>query len=249
MLELIHAFRLNEAESWGLATFPVGALDGNKRKELSFDIDRALRRGIPCENLAMQEEHLLTRVQATYSVEQADLYEAQVRHAGLFFRLLQGFGVVLICVGLGSVASGEYSQTVIPVLLGSFFLLRMRLAVRAAYRRDFVPAVETTITVSDSGVQFQNEKGHTDFAWSAFVRYTETKTLFMLYVQSRIFQVVPKRAFSANELGFLREVLQGKIGTTSVARNVGWPVAVLGVITILAFILVVWAVHSMRATH
>lgn len=60
---------------------------------------------------------------------------------------------------------------------------------RAAYRRDFLPPVETTVTLSDSGIEFQNAKSHSSLGWNAFIRYTETKELFMLYVQSRIFQM------------------------------------------------------------
>jgi uncharacterized membrane protein (UPF0136 family) len=186
-------------------------------------------------------------IEGTYPVTRSDLYEAQVRHAGWLFWAFQAIGVLLFCAGLLTFALRQYTQAIIPIALGTLFLLRMRLTVRSIYRRDFVPAVETTITVSDTGVVFENEKGRSELQWNAFVSYIETNTIFLLYVQSRIFQMVPKRAFGTDDLEVLRSLLQRKVVRISGVGGRDPRVLLFGIILVIAFILVVWAVHTTKS--
>jgi hypothetical protein len=141
----------------------------------------------------------------------------------------------------------QYMQSVIAIALGIFLLLRLRLAARAAYRKDFVPALETTLTVSDSGVESRSAKGDSHLDWSAFVRYSETKRLLLLYIQSRFFLIIPKRAFSGEDWDILRGVLGRKVGRTSGTGNLSYQGVAFGLVLIVAFILVLLALHRTKA--
>jgi len=70
---------------------------------------------------------------------------------------------------------------------------------------------EQTLLIDDSGLHWKTEVANNDTLWTAYTGYRETKNLFLLYLGKRLFQVIPKRALSSNDLDSLRELLREKL--------------------------------------
>ena len=101
--------------------------------------------------------------------------------------------------------------------------------------------------MSDSGMIFRSAKGTAELNWDAFPRYAETKNLFMLYVQSRLFHVIPKRAFTPEDLLAFREMLQMRLGAKSASyekRLSPRLVALLAAVVVVAILLAVVLVRA-----
>ena len=66
-------------------------------------------------------------------------------------------------------------------------------------------SVPTRFTFDESGVAFETTLSETRLRWTAFQKFLETDSLFILYESDRVFHMVPKRGFqSAEEMtGFL----------------------------------------------
>lgn len=76
------------------------------------------------------------------------------------------------------------------------------------------PAAHAPITldVDDSGMRFRSQYSDSTMAWPTFVRWIEQKNVFACFTSPRIFMVIPKRAFSSEQLGQFRDMLQRNIG-------------------------------------
>jgi len=178
-------------------------------------------------------------MQATYNLSEKDLLEGQTCHAGVLFRMGQLFGAVLLIAGLGGIVFAEERlQALIPVLIGLILLFRIHLSAKLLFKRDFAGQDEIKLAVSDSGIEFLTGKGSGNLKWSAFLRYTETKHLFMLYSQSNIFNLIPKRAFDPQDLLEFRQMLQQNLA----ARSATYDGRVSPKIIVLLAVVIVMAV-------
>jgi hypothetical protein len=188
-------------------------------------------------------------MQASYQLAEKDLLEAQTAHAGSLFRIGQVFGAFSIAAGLGELifARSQYPQALAAMALGLFFLFRLRFSAKLSFKRDFASQGMVQIAVSQSGIQFSSVKGTGDLNWDAFVRYTETKNLFVLYLQSRLLNIIPKRAFTPQDLPQFRQSLQRNLTTKSASHARRFSprlVVFLAVVLVVAIMLGVVLVRS-----
>lgn len=65
---------------------------------------------------------------------------------------------------------------------------------------------------SPNGVTLIAETSRSEFQWQAFTRYSETPTLFLIYLSDFQFIMIPKRAMDGPQLGEFRELCQGMLG-------------------------------------
>lgn len=70
---------------------------------------------------------------------------------------------------------------------------------------------EQVLRIDEDGFHSKNEVQQSDTHWRAYLGWRETRNLFVLYLGKSLFQVIPKRAFSSEELGDLRQLLQNKL--------------------------------------
>lgn len=64
------------------------------------------------------------------------------------------------------------------------------------------------VSISSHGVDYESLQANTTAKWSAYPRILETKDLFLLYTQSNIAQILPKRCFeNPDEINDLRKIL------------------------------------------
>jgi len=58
-------------------------------------------------------------------------------------------------------------------------------------------------------VQIKSEFSQSTHKWSAYAKFKETRNLFIFYLDARVFEILPKRAFSEAQVEELRKYLQG----------------------------------------
>jgi hypothetical protein len=68
-----------------------------------------------------------------------------------------------------------------------------------------------TLLLDTAGVHLRWTSGTTDLEWSNFARRLEDKNLFLLYTSPVFFTVVPKRAFTPEQLSEFRTILAQNI--------------------------------------
>jgi hypothetical protein len=78
---------------------------------------------------------------------------------------------------------------------------------RKQYRSQ--PAVQgkRTLIADNESLSFHGEGIDFSANWNKFIRYSEGRTVFNLYTSSTLFQVIPKRRFTKEELAEFRELL------------------------------------------
>jgi hypothetical protein len=159
-------------------------------------------------------------MQSSYQLTEKDLLEAQTAHAGSFYRISQVVGALMVAGGLGEVFAGaQYPQALAAIAVGLFLLLRLRLSAKFSFKRDFANQGKVETAASQSGIRFLSAKGTGDLSWDAFVRFAETKNLFVLYLQSRLLNIIPKRGFAPQDLPEFRQLLQRNLGAKSASRT------------------------------
>ena len=132
-------------------------------------------------------------------------------------RLLWAMGIagMLICI-LGSVGPQAKLAPAIPLFLISAYLIYVASTVWAkAGRRAFSGrpelAQDYTVDISDSGIVFDGPISGTRWTWPAFVKFAETKDLFLAYLSPCAFVILPKRVLGAGQADELGSVLRQKL--------------------------------------
>jgi hypothetical protein len=70
-----------------------------------------------------------------------------------------------------------------------------------------------TLTLDATGADWHWDSGSSVLAWKSFTRWHEGKNGFVLYTSSATFNIVPKRAFSEEELKDFRGLLSREISS------------------------------------
>jgi hypothetical protein len=69
-----------------------------------------------------------------------------------------------------------------------------------------------TVTFNDEGVKSEKATGNIEAKWSSFVKFKETKNLFLTYQSKDVIGMVPKRVFSnLDDIGQFRNLLASKL--------------------------------------
>ncbi len=85
------------------------------------------------------------------------------------------------------------------------------LSARRQFRGSPSANAPTTLGIDDSGLRFGSQHADSSVAWSAFVKYLEGKDVIALFTSPLCFKVIPKRAFTAEQLTQFRETIQRNI--------------------------------------
>jgi hypothetical protein len=104
------------------------------------------------------------------------------------------------------------------------------------------------MTLNDSGIHWLWKGGQADVEWTNFIRFLESKTLFLLYTSPACFNIVPKRAFAPGETDSFRALLQEKLGVTMAAhhKRISPRVIVFLVVVAVALVLLVVAIRNVH---
>jgi hypothetical protein len=128
------------------------------------------------------------------------------------------FGVAGLVFLLSVVAQQGFSWRVIPgagccVLFVSLPLLngweRRRL-----YARTTGLQGRLSLAADESGLRFQGTTFSSEIRWPHFHKFIEDDKCFLLYSNPQVFNIVPKRSLSVNEIEGLRALLERNIAST-----------------------------------
>jgi hypothetical protein len=115
--------------------------------------------------------------------------------------------------------SPSHLAPAIPWVVGAGLVLFVVLRNVRKARSD--PAYDrvNSFAADENGLVIIDGVSRVEHSWSAIVKYRETTSLFLLYVNSSVAVPVPKRAFSAAELAEFRKLLRRGQGDRGGGRS------------------------------
>lgn len=124
--------------------------------------------------------------------------------------------LVFAAVGRSNPKYGSILQDLLPLVFLALLWIAVLMGMpRYVGRKQAMsaPWAQGTLEMatSETGVRMHSQHSDSNLAWSAFVRWMETKTGFVLYMSPYMFWIVPKSAMSAGDLAEFREILGAHI--------------------------------------
>jgi hypothetical protein len=134
------------------------------------------------------------------------------------FLILRIFGVGLLTLTLVLFAVRPTRDTfmnVAPAVVFSGLLISVSFWVPLQARRQFTKNPQLGRTsewnIEEDRIRITTAVSDATVNWELFHRATETKNSFVLYQQSNLINIVPKRAFNTDELDQFRELLNRRV--------------------------------------
>jgi hypothetical protein len=99
---------------------------------------------------------------------------------------------------------------VVIFLIANYFLL-VPMTTRRTYRKHKALHRPYTFSWSESGLTIRSESGEWKIAWDDYLKWDENAQIFILYQAPRLFNMMPKRALTPEQIVDLRQCA-GRIG-------------------------------------
>jgi len=164
-----------------------------------------------------------------YELTKRDFYEALIAHQyrSKFSKCCRYSMPVFIAIFLGvSLLSAVFSpisqwlSTAVPMLLISVFWagllwgLPWLMAGKQFVKQPLAHGSKTGI-FDAAGIHWFGDSAESKLEWKHYIRVLDSKNHFLFYISPFAFNIVPKRAFTAEQIADLRElianhILQGK---------------------------------------
>ena len=102
-------------------------------------------------------------------------------------------------------------SAICTVLLALLYWLGPRLEARKQYRN--APSAKGTVNLEilDNGLRFVSAASTGEAPWSHYLKCLEGKAVFLLFLNPRVFVLIPKRAFTAEQENQFRTLLAQNI--------------------------------------
>ena len=166
-----------------------------------------------------------------YEISEQDFMRAQelaIKHSPV--RLIRWtrwvlplFGLCLLVFVIEAVVKQGFSPRVIPGVCFCLLFISLPLLSRRKQKKLYGanPSMhgKLSVEVSDQGLQFQGPTSSSHAGWSHFRQFFEDKNSFVLYQHSQIFNLIPKRCLTPDQIASLRGYLDRNIGSKAVAKS------------------------------
>ena len=133
------------------------------------------------------------------------------------------FSIIVIFFVIEIITLGEFDlllaiNNIFPIIgLFILFIFFQVFNIVALWKKQSILHRPIVISFNSEQIKLHNESFNSTLKWSSYYRYQETKNLFLIYLSSRSFYLIPKRAFASTQvINELRQLLKGKIGKTPV---------------------------------
>lgn len=164
-------------------------------------------------------------MQITYELTEKDFTEAYSAHRGgktwsnwarRIFIWIAGLFTAFVLLGFVAKPSWEQAKVLLPFLAIVVLWIGVLWFLPAwSMRRQFLrqPGAHgpRTLTVDEAGVHWKWNGGSSDVEWKNYIRFVDGKKQILFYTSPACFNIVPKRALGAEELGSLRGLLEQHI--------------------------------------
>ncbi len=165
-------------------------------------------------------------MQIKYTITEEEFVEAQkLYHSGrplihrISSRILMVLGFALAALGVFLLIWSRDQQPVgnplSMVLVGVIFVfvtvLYPNLIAKRTFAKDGRLRQEFTVDFTDQGVEASSATSTGRNDWCNYVRFAESKNVFLSYLSARLFSIFPKRAFAPGEVEEVRQLLQRKL--------------------------------------
>jgi hypothetical protein len=161
-------------------------------------------------------------MEITYHLEQRDFYDALIAHRNRskrmkwFHRLIAY--IIFIFVGIGGFIgivlepNLQWLKNFFSILLIAAFYAGILWALpwwMAKNQFSKQPAAHGSkmVSLDSSGVHWRWDGGSSDIEWKNFIRVHEAKSQFLFYSSPFFFNIVPKRAFTPEQLTAFRALI------------------------------------------
>jgi len=152
-------------------------------------------------------------MRVAYQLSEKDMLEAHGKHGGPGEGPAGGWPSSR-CRWLG--VSGAESETVSEHrgLDGDGFVpyVSLEASSLAIFSRGYRLRDKFAAVISDSEVDVSSSTATLKYSWNPFIRYAETKNLFLVYPSPRVFNILPKRAFNSGGSRHISKSAQSKVG-------------------------------------
>ena len=159
-------------------------------------------------------------MQVQYEITPSDHLEMLKAKFGISAMLTKILlGIAGTCLGILAYYffGGEWDMLI--VVFATFTILQFFLPYIAHWRiysRNPVLFEMRTVTFDDEGVTAERATGRVEAKWSSFVKFKETKNLFLTYQGKDVVGIVPKRAFPNPEaVAQFRNLLASKLPSST----------------------------------
>ena|SRR5579859_2534124 len=138
-------------------------------------------------------------------------------------RVVCAFAICIICLEIWLLISGMSSPRLLDAALNirplaiflgiwaAFVLFLPRLSARTQFRGTPVAKLPVRLFVSDDGLRFQTSISDATVAREAIVKFIEDRNVFVCYAAARAFNLIPKRAFTTDEIDSFRGLVKRKV--------------------------------------
>jgi hypothetical protein len=131
-------------------------------------------------------------------------------------RLGVGFTILVLATGAIGLVLAPHSgafHNLIPlyivfILWTIIFWASPYRSARSQFRGSPSAKAPVTLDVTDAGLHFRSQHTDSKVGWSAYVKWLEEKTIFALFPNPKLFIVIPKRAFTVEQMNEFRELLR-----------------------------------------
>lgn len=157
-------------------------------------------------------------MEVTYQLTQRDFFDSFIAHRNRsvvrkwFLRIVVLTVFAFLVIGLLGAILRPYPKVwsdLTPLfVLAAFWIVLLWGSPWLAARRQFFgqPAAQgrRTLLLDSGGVHWRWDGGSSDADWKNYVRFLEGKNQFLIYTSPACFNILPKRALTAEQLSELR---------------------------------------------
>lgn len=149
------------------------------------------------------------------------MLEARKKHSGAGTQILLVIGILQITAGLYTLIHDpkQYPLAGAIIAIGLSLVFLLRLQTWLLFRQNNKLQEQFDAIISNDGIEISIPTAKTDYGWNGFIRYSETKNLFLVYQSKQVFNIFPKRAFAAGEADEFRRLLEQKLGDSTMGQG------------------------------
>jgi hypothetical protein len=129
--------------------------------------------------------------------------------------LLPLWGILLLAFLINAVANSGFSLGIIPGLVFCLLFIAVPLLNRRGFRKTYAntPSMhgKLSVDVQAHGLHFRGQSFSSEVGWSNFIQFFEDEDSFVIYQNAHVFNLVPKRGLSSDQVTTLRTYLERAI--------------------------------------